>query len=206
MQSAAPLPASSLAPPVSNTPSASAVLPSSDSVCQHTSRGVMLIGLFKLSKAIFFTCLGIAALRMVHHSLGDLVMRVADFLPVDPEGRLVSLLVDKADLIGNHQLREFSVATIGYAVVCLIEGTGLMLQKPWAEYLTVALTTLALPWELFELARRPSWLRVAVLLVNLAVLLYLIWVLKRHKRRFISLEPLNMSSAHEPEPLSPDLR
>ena len=166
----------------------------------------MLIGLFKLGKAIFFTCLGIAALRLVHHSLGDLVMRVADFLPVDPEGRLVSLLVDKADLIGNHQLREFSLATIGYAVVCLIEGTGLLLQKPWAEYLTVVLTTLALPWELFELARRPSWFRVGVLLVNLAVLFYLLWVLKRSKRQVSARDFANPVPESRNAQLSPNIR
>ena len=147
------------------------------------SRGVMLIGLFKFSKAIFFTCLGLAALRMVHRSLGDLVLHLTDVLPVDPEGRLVSLLMDKADLIGSHQLREFSLGTIGYAVVCLVEGTGLLLQKSWAEYFTVLLTTLALPWELFELARRPSWFRLGLLLVNLAVLGYLVWILKRTRRR-----------------------
>lgn len=147
------------------------------------SRGVMLIGLFKFSKAIFFTCLGLAALRMVHRSLGDLVLQLTDVLPVDPEGRLVSLLMDKADLIGSHQLREFSLGTIGYAIVCLVEGTGLLLQKSWAEYFTVLLTTLALPWELYELARRPSWFRLALLLVNLAVLAYLVWILKRTRRR-----------------------
>ena len=114
MQSTAPLPASTLAPPVSTVLAASSTDPDRAPVHESAKGGILLIGLFKLGKAIFFACLGIAALRMVHHSLGELVLRVADFLPVDPEGRLISLLVDKADLIGNHQLREFSLATIGY--------------------------------------------------------------------------------------------
>ena len=146
------------------------------------TRGVILIGLFKLSKAIFFTCLGVAALHMVHRSLGDLVLHMTDFLPIDPEGRLVGLLMDKADMIGNHQLRQFSLGTLAYAVVCLVEGTGLLLRKPWAEYFTVALTTMALPWELYELARKPSWFRLALLLINLGVLAYLLWILKRNRR------------------------
>ena len=91
-------------------------------------------------------------------------------------------------------------------MVCLIEGTGLMLQKPWAEYLTVTLTTLALPWELFELARRPSWLRVGVLLVNLAVLFYLVWFLKRSKRRAANTEAANRPPGMGKEQLSPNLR
>lgn len=201
MQSAPPSPASFLTPPASQQ-----ISTGEESRRKHSPRGVLLIGLFKLSKAIFFTCLGLAALRMVHHSLGELVMRITDFLPIDPEGRLVSLLVDRADLIGNHQLREFSLATMAYAVVCLIEGTGLILQKSWAEYLTVGLTTLALPWELYELARRPSWLRVGVLLVNIAVLLYLLWVVKRSKRRAALMQHSGRGTKGSGELLSPNLR
>ncbi len=39
-----------------------------------------------------------------------------------------------------------------------------------------------LPWELWELARRPSWVRLGLLLINLAVLGYLLWLLERKKK------------------------
>lgn len=176
-----------IAPPSKTTtllsPSASSAAEECAARAGTGSRGVMLIGLFKLSKALFFTCLGIAALHMVNRSLGDLVLRVTDALPLDPEGRFVSLLMDKADLIGNHQLREFSLATLGYAMVCLTEGVGLLRRKAWAEYFTVVLTAMALPWEIFELARKPSWFRAGVLAVNIVVLLYLVWILRRLRHR-----------------------
>jgi uncharacterized membrane protein (DUF2068 family) len=62
------------------------------------------------------------------------------------------------------------------------EGVGLVLEKVWAEYLTVAVTVSFLPWELYEICRRPDWLRVCLLLVNLLVLAYLIWWLRRTGR------------------------
>jgi|HubBroStandDraft_6_1064221.scaffolds.fasta_scaffold734858_1 uncharacterized membrane protein (DUF2068 family) len=144
-------------------------------------RGLLLIGLFKLGKSILFFCLGFGAIHLLHKDLGDEVMRLATALKFDPESRFVSLLLDKVDLIDAHRLREISLATFGYSAVALTEGVGLLLEKVWAEYLTLILTISFLPWELYELARRPSWFRLSLLLINLAVLGYLVWLLRRKK-------------------------
>ncbi len=114
------------------------------------NRGLLLIGLFKLSKATLSVALGVGALKLLHHDFPVVVLHVTDALRIDPESQLVGLLMSKADLVGAKQLRHFSFLTFGYAVLCLIEGTGLVLEKRWAEYFTVTLTTLALPWECYR--------------------------------------------------------
>lgn len=143
--------------------------------------GLLLIGLFKLVKAIFFFCVGIGAMHLLHKDLSDEVMRLARELRFDTEGRFVTLVMDKVDLIDVHRLREIGFATFAYSGLALTEGVGLLLEKVWAEYLTLVLTISFLPWELWELARRPSWFRLALLLINLGVLWYLIWLLKRKR-------------------------
>lgn len=154
-------------------------------------RGLLLIGLFKLSKAILSVALGVGALRLLHKDIAAVVLHVADVLKIDPENHLVSLLLSKADLIGAQQLRHFSFLTFTYAALCLIEGTGLMLEKRWAEYFTVTLTTLALPWECFELYKAFTVARIVLLILNLAVLAYLIWLLRRDlpRRRAAGIDP-----------------
>lgn len=149
---------------------------------EHSS-GLLLIGLFKLSKALLSIALGVGALKLVHHDLGVVVLRISDILKIDPESRFVALLMSRADLIGAPQLRHFSALTFTYAAICLVEGTGLMLEKRWAEYFTVSLTVLALPWECFELAKEVTAVRVALLIINLIVLAYLVWLLRRQRRR-----------------------
>jgi uncharacterized membrane protein (DUF2068 family) len=144
-------------------------------------RGLLLIGLFKLAKAIFFFCIGVGAIHLLHKDLEDEVMRLAVRFKFDPESRFVALLLDKVDLIDAHRLREISVATFAYSALALTEGVGLLLEKVWAEYLTLILTISFLPWELYELFRRPDWFRVNLLLINLAVLGYLVWLLRRKK-------------------------
>ena len=144
-------------------------------------RGLLLIGLFKLAKAIFFFCIGVGAIHLLHKDIGDEVMRLATALKFDPESKFVTLLLDKADLIDAHRLKQISLATFGYSALALTEGVGLMLEKVWAEYLTLSLTVSFLPWELYELARQPNWFRLSLLLINLAVLGYLVWLLRRKK-------------------------
>jgi uncharacterized membrane protein (DUF2068 family) len=142
-------------------------------------RGLLLIGLFKLAKAIFFFCIGAGAIHLLHKDIGDEVTRLALKLKFDPESRLVALLLGKVDLIDAHRLRQISVATFAYSALALTEGIGLLLEKVWAEYLTLILTISFLPWELYELIRKPDWSRLSLLVINLAVLAYLVWLLRR---------------------------
>jgi len=161
-------------------------MPGMVSVGEHGATGVhdnglLLIGLFKLVKAVFFFCVGIGAMHLLHKDLSDEVIRLATALRFDPESRVVSLLMDKVDLIDVHRLREIGFATFAYSALALTEGIGLLREKVWAEYLTLVLTISFLPWELYELARRPSWFRLGLLVINLAVLWYLVWLLKRKR-------------------------
>ncbi len=146
-------------------------------------RGLLLVGLFKLSKAVFFTAVGAGALQLVNKDVGAVLMSVIDALRIDPERRFVGILMDHAGLISSHQLRRAGTLSILYAAVCVVEGTGLVLEKGWAEYFTVILTAMGLPWETYELMERFSNYKVALRAINLVVLLYLLWILKKKRER-----------------------
>ena len=152
-----------------------------DAPHRHHDRGLLAIGLFKLGKAILFFALGLGAIHLLHKDLGDEVLRLAAALKFDSESKVVALLLDKVDLIDAHRLKQISLATFGYSALALTEGIGLMLEKVWAEYLTLILTMSFLPWELYELGRHPNWFRLSLLLINLAVLWYLVWLLRKKK-------------------------
>ena len=150
-------------------------------VASHHDPGLLMIGLFKLVEAAFFLLVGVGAFHFIHRDLGNAAMRLVVRLRMDPEGRLVAFVLDHMDAITAHRLREIGVATFFYAGLRVTEGVGLVLEKAWAEYLTVALTISFLPWELYEIARRLDWIRVGLFLVNLGVLAYLVWWLRRKR-------------------------
>ena len=63
-----------------------------------------------------------------------------------------------------------------------VEGVGLWKGKRWAEYLTVIATSALIPFEVYELARRLTMVRVSALVVNVAAVIYLVYRL-RHPRQ-----------------------
>jgi uncharacterized membrane protein (DUF2068 family) len=145
-------------------------------------RGLLLVGLFKLSKAVFFTAVGAGALDLMNKNISDVVMHVIDALKIDPERHFVGILMEHVGLIQPQTLRRAGILSFLYAAVCVVEGTGLILEKRWAEYFTTILTAMGLPWESYELVERYSPYKVGLLMINLAVLLYLVWILKKRRQ------------------------
>ena len=145
-------------------------------------RGVLIIGIFKLLKSLFFIGVGFGALHFIHHDLVETLQHLVDSRGFDPENRFVSLIIDKAELITHHRLRQITYGTFGYSAVALVEGIGLIRRKVWAEYLTLWLSISFLPWELYELVVHPNWWRLAILVTNIVIVLYLVWVVRQKKR------------------------
>jgi uncharacterized membrane protein (DUF2068 family) len=79
---------------------------------------------------------------------------------------------------------------IGYGALELVEGTGLWLDQLWAEYLTVIATSLLLPFEVYELVRRPSFWKAGGIVVNVAIVAYLAYLLRRRVRGRERVVPL----------------
>lgn len=77
------------------------------------------------------------------------------------------------------ELRQGTITTLAitataYCIVEGVEAVGLWRERRWAEYLTVVATAGFLPFEIHELLDRVSVFRVGALVVNLAILVYLI--------------------------------
>ena len=104
-------------------------------------------------------------------------------LRFNPESRLVNFVLDKASLLSDPLLRRIGVTAFCYAALSLAEGIGLYLEQAWGEFLTLAITGSFLPWEVFEVIRRLTWVRVSLLVVNALVFFYLFKVVAIRRKR-----------------------
>jgi uncharacterized membrane protein (DUF2068 family) len=148
------------------------------------NRWLELIAAYKLLQALLLIGVAIGALRLLGKDIGDLMLSLAESLHFNPEGKLVSFLIDQAQVIDDHWLRRFSIFLFSYAALGLLEGIGLMLEKVWAEYLTAIITASFLPLEIMELFHRVTWIRVSLFVVNLAVLAYLVGHVVRERMKW----------------------
>jgi len=153
------------------------------------NRGLLLIAVYKGLLALFFVLLGVAALHLMHRDIDDVISRIGDLLRFNPESRFVNFLYDRAWLINDPLLRRIGFLAFSYAAVSLAEGIGLYLEKAWGEYLTLIITASFLPWEIFEVFHRLTWVRVALLVVNFLVFVYLLRVVIARRKTSEQSEP-----------------
>jgi uncharacterized membrane protein (DUF2068 family) len=71
-------------------------------------------------------------------------------------------------------LRLIALVAAAYALLEGLEAVGLWFMQRWAEYLTFIATTLLIPLECFELTKRVSAFKIVALVVNVAIVIYLL--------------------------------
>jgi uncharacterized membrane protein (DUF2068 family) len=139
--------------------------------------GLVMIAIYKLLGALFLLAIGVGAVRLLHKDIDDVVWRVVADLRMNPESRFVNFIFEKAELLNDPILKRIGLAAFCYSGLGLLEAVGLYLEKVWGEFLTVVITASFLPVEVHELMRRLTWVRVSLLVVNVAVVIYLLWVI-----------------------------
>jgi uncharacterized membrane protein (DUF2068 family) len=138
-------------------------------------RLLRLIALFKFFKAAMLIALGVGAFRLLHKDVGGIVEHWVEALRLDPGNRFVDAALAKASNLRPEQIKKLGLGSFLYAALFLAEGTGLWLEKRWGEWLSVIITSSLVPVEIYEIYRHPSAVKVALLVINLAIVGYLIY-------------------------------
>lgn len=141
---------------------------------ERSSFVIILIGLFKLFKALMLIVIGIGALHYLHRDLATSVNHWVEVLRVDPENRYIHRVLMRIFRVTPKQLKELSIGTFLYAGLFLTEGIGLLLRKRWAQYFTIITTSTLIPLEVYEIFQHFTFLRLAVMIVNVLIVIYLV--------------------------------
>jgi uncharacterized membrane protein (DUF2068 family) len=144
-------------------------------------KGLMIIGVFKLLKGTMFLVGALGLLHFLHRDLQQYAEEIFSRLRFDPDNRHIAGLLAKLGLVDDHRLEELSGLTFFYAALFLTEGIGLLRQKRWAEYLTVVATASLIPLEIYVVCRHVTVLHVLLFAGNVAILAYLIFIIRKEK-------------------------
>jgi len=125
--------------------------------------------------------LGVGAFKLLHKDVGGVVEHWVEALRLDPGNRFVDAALMKASLLRPEQIKKLGLGSFLYAALFLTEGTGLWLRKPWGEWLTVIITSSLVPVEIYEIYRHPSWVKAGVLVINVAIVGYLIYQIRSRR-------------------------
>jgi len=135
-------------------------------------RGIGLIG---LAIVVFLFRQSRGDLRASFNSDLPLLRPLADQIGWNVDDSKIVRGINEVFSLSETTLIWIAIGLLAYAALQFVEGTGLWLMKRWGEYFAVVATSIFLPWETYELTHKVTWLRLVLLLVNIAAVLWLIW-------------------------------
>ena len=84
-------------------------------------------------------------------------------------------LIQHAFTLNSRVLTYLAIGLAVYALIELVECVGLWLGKRWGEYFAMVATSIFLPYEIYDLTLKITWLRLAAFVINLLLVIYLVW-------------------------------
>ena len=149
-------------------------------------RDKIVLRAIAIDRALHFVVLGLLALAVFlfanhQHDLHQRFYRVLTDLqtafgggPVQNHKHGLLHGLDQLFTLSTNKLRLAGLAIGAYAALEGAEAVGLWYQKRWAEYLTFIATVALLPLEVYELTKTVSPFKVVALVVNIAIVIYLL--------------------------------
>jgi uncharacterized membrane protein (DUF2068 family) len=152
--------------------------------------GFRVIGTMKLASGLFAVAAGIGIFRLVDHDHGQGLERLVTHLGLDPHNHVIHTILSRLTGIDRMHLRAIEAGTFFYALLHLTEGVGLLLRRDWAGYLVIVATSSLIPFEAWEIVKKLSFVRITLLVLNVAIVCYLIAALQNeHRARAARLHP-----------------
>jgi uncharacterized membrane protein (DUF2068 family) len=149
-------------------------------------RDKVVLRLIAINRAFHFVLLGLLGTAILLFAANEAQLKetfyrvVADLQdtvgggPVQTSKTGVLHELDRLFTLKSSTLELVGIAVWGYAIVEGVEAVGLWFQQRWAEYLTFIVTTSFIPLEVYELIHKFTPFKVFALVVNAAIVAYLL--------------------------------
>ena len=150
-------------------------------------RGELLLRLFAVERFLRFLIIGAAAYGVwrfrydkagIQRAFNDALPAIRDLyrgLGFDVNHSRLLGFIQHSFTLNPRTLLYLSIGLAVYAIIELVEAVGLWLGQRWGEYFALVATSLFLPYEIYDLTVKVTWLRVAALTINLLLVIYLVW-------------------------------
>ena len=150
-------------------------------------RSELLLRVFSVERFLRFLVLGAAAYGVwrfrydkagAQRAFNDALPAIRDLyrgLGFDVTHSKLLGLVQDSFTLDSRVLLYLALGLAVYAVIELVEAVGLWLGKRWGEYFAMVATSVFLPYEIYDLTVKLTWLRAGAFAVNLLLVIYLVW-------------------------------
>ena len=152
--------------------------PSKEEIAAHRRRaaGLRAVASLELGKGLLVLLLGFGAVSLVHKDVWDVAETLLKFLHVNRDRHYAQVFLNLADNLTDAKLWGLAAVAAAYSVIRFVEAYGLWLERAWAEWFALISGALYVPFEAYELWHRPTPIRATVLLINLGIVFYMLYL------------------------------
>ncbi len=134
-------------------------------------------------RALLLFAVGIVLITHPHANWAFEVRRLARESGLATNSAVVRKILDVVRKVPASENVVFGAIALAYGALEAAESYGLARRRRWGEWLTLIATSILLVPEVWELARGTTLLKIGALVVNLLVVAYLYWRLRRSGHR-----------------------
>jgi uncharacterized membrane protein (DUF2068 family) len=145
--------------------------------------GVRAVAVFEAAKGLLVLIAGFGLLSLVHRDAQQTAEMIVRHLHLNPARHYPRVFIQAAGHVRSSRLWLLAGGAFVYSLVRFIEAYGLWRLRPWAEWFAIASGGLYLPVEIYELVKQPTPVKAAILIGNLAIVAYLLYVRSTANRR-----------------------
>jgi uncharacterized membrane protein (DUF2068 family) len=146
-------------------------------------RALRAVASVEFLKGLVVLLAGFGVLSLVHRDAWDVAENFLEWLHISPDGHYAQVFLNLADQVTDRKVWAVAIGALAYSSLRFAEAYGLWGERPWAEWLALVSGAIYLPFEIFELARKPDLVRLAILVINLAVVLYMAFLRVQARER-----------------------
>lgn len=141
-----------------------------------------LVAVVEFAKGLLVLSLGLGLLAFLHRDIQDVAEELLLHLHLNPASRIPGVFLKLVERVANVDMWFLALGALTYATIRIAEGLGLWFDKAWAEWLGVASGLIYVPFEIYELARGVTTLKLVTFGLNILVVAILADALWRRRR------------------------
>jgi uncharacterized membrane protein (DUF2068 family) len=148
----------------------------------HT-KGLRTIALVEAAKGAIVLIIGFGLLSFLGRDAEEYAEHVVNRLHLNPAHHYPQIFIHAMTDVTDSGLWMLAGLAALYSIIRVVEAYGLWRQRRWAEWLAALSGAVYVPVEIYEIAHRASWLKIGALVINLAIVAYMVWLLTENRRR-----------------------
>ena len=143
------------------------------------TQGLRTVAALEAVKGLVVLLTGFGLFALVHQDVQHFAETLVRHAHLNPASHTPRIFLEYAGKLDDARLLQLAAAALAYSGVRMIEAYGLWFGRAWGEGFAAASGAVYLPFELRELYDRPGWLAAGLLALNLAVVAFMIYSLRR---------------------------